>query len=169
MTGLPGLRHALSKLLLIPLVAVAVVLGLAAPAQATQNGLQQIQVPAASWSGVYTQFPNNCGSWTVPAGATWGEGVSKPACGGISGNSEPGSIYIGPGWCVTRHIIFMSDNQEHYGTMYAWGGGTGGWRQIWSYNAGVNSPAGYINKIEAWYGSWCPTSGSAGYQAGWQF
>lgn len=152
------MKKILIRLGLGMLVVMALALGLATPASAAQQGLQRIHVESDSWSGVYTRFA--CGnSYTVPVGATWGEGQAYPQCGSVGSASEPHSAYVGPGWCVT--LWRTGDNGRDIG--YRWyleGGGSGGWFQLWDDNFDELTPNGYTEHVESWYGSWCPTYGS---------
>lgn len=146
------------KMLLIYLavaVAAAVAMTMATPANAAQNGLQQIHIEADSWSSVYTNFA--CGlSYNVPAGATWGEGQANPRCGSYTYQAEPNTIYVGPGWCVTFWYNDASPDAGYRPT-YVMGAGTGTWFRVWipGYSSSITYHA------ESWYGSWCPTSGGA--------
>ena len=150
--------------ILVALSTLATMLGLAlinpSSASATQTGLQQVHVTAASWSNIAVNFPNNCGTYTVPKGQTWGEGVSNPRCGGISGNAEPGHVWVGPGWCVSRWLNNTTSQKQIFV-----GGSNGGWFQLW-----VNQPyyglTSYTNKIESWHGANCPASGTPHFY-GW--
>lgn len=147
------------KIVVLAGVLLAVVLGLLNPtgAQAVQPGSQAVHVTSASWSGAYVSFA--CGlATTVPVGGLYGENMPSPNCNGTGASSEPHSVYVGPGWCVTRWIGTSGARE------YFTGGGSGGWHQLWS-NKQTSS---YTNHIETWYGSWCPTSGSP-TESGWDF
>lgn len=144
------------------LLALGIALGLALvtppSAQAAQNGFQTVRVTPASWSPIHVSFACGAG-YSVPVGALWGEGQANPKCGRYQHEAEPHSVWVGPGWCVSRWINNSTVNKQVFV-----GGSNGGWFRIWS-----TIPAGpnYTNKIESWHGAGCPTSGgpsSYGFQ-----
>lgn len=150
-------RRIIALLLGLAAAAAVALIGPAGEAQAAQTGLQRVTVQSDSWSGAYIKFA--CGnSYTVPVGATWGEGQANPKCGSYTYQAEPSHVYVGPGWCVTRWLN-ASGQREYFA-----GGGSGGWFQLWT----GNQPADYVNHLQTWYGSWCPTSGGA-YRSGYAF
>lgn len=151
----PHLGKLVTTLLAGFALAITMVIG-ASPAQAAQSGLQSTCTQADSWSSTYVQF--NGGSASVPVGQCWGEGRADPKFGTTTTAAEPANVYVGPGWCVTRWIN-ASSSREYFA-----GGGGGGWFQLWS----SRQSGDYTNHLQAWYGSWCPTSGGS-YRSGYAF
>lgn len=155
----------MKRVILIALTAVALCLGIAlAPAaSAAQPGFQTVHITSQSWSPVNVLFA--CGySYDVPVGAVWGEGRSYPKCGSYTYQAEPHSVWVGPGWCVSRWITDTTG--YNYGKQVLSGGGAGKLWTIWWQ--GVGSQNDYQNHIESWYGGDCPTRGS-GIQWGYNY
>lgn len=153
----------MARMLAIMGVLGVMLLGFTPSAQAAQNGQQTVQVTSASWSAVSVLFA--CGnSFVVPVGAVWGENYPMPRCGNYVYEAEPHSVWVGPGWCVSRWITDTTGYA--YGKQVLSGGGAGKMWRIWWQ--GVGSQDDYRNHIESWYGGDCPTRG-AGIQWGYNY
>lgn len=121
--------------LLSMLIVLGVLVGTTGTAQASVG---RVWVTCDSWSGIYMH------------GSAMGYQTIQP-CGTVQpGTTSALSIYIGPGWCIT---YFWDPASGARG--YAGGGSTGGW---FSFTGGSNVRTLWT---ESWYGSWCPTTGSA--------
>lgn len=151
-----GNLNNMKRIIVSALVMLSLCLGvaLATPAAAAQTGTQTVHVESDSWSGINVGFA--CGySYAVPIGATWGELQSNPKCGKYTYDAEPSSVYVGPGWCVTRWVANASG--WTYPSQVLAGGSTGFRFKLW-WSA---QDQGYTNHIESWYGGDCPSGGNA--------